>query len=69
MAFTVWLTDEALRLRVATLSQVSVLEGEKADEFYGSMDEIVKEAKDLQRNEKGEIAVHGVAFFAWTRRV
>ena len=66
--WTVWLTDEALWLRLRTLSHIAVLQETAKEEFYEKFRSIVREG-DVERNEKGEIAVHGVTFFAWTSRL
>lgn len=66
--FTVWLTEEAVWNRLRTLSQVAVLEGERAAAFKAKFDEILK-GETVERNEKGEVALHGVTFFAWTSRL
>ncbi|KAM0330024.1 hypothetical protein ACHAQA_004194 [Verticillium albo-atrum] len=66
--FTVWLTPEALWKRLATLSQVAVLEGEGLERFRAQLADILEE-KSVERNEKGEVALHGKTFFAWTSRL
>lgn len=66
--WTVWLSDEALWARINTLSQVAVLEGEQKREG----ERVFREAltgEDVERNDKGEVALHGVTFLAWTDRV
>ena len=66
--WTVWLSDEALWLRFQTLSQISVLQGQAKEEFQAKFQQILREG-DVERNEKGELALHGVTFFAWTSRL
>ncbi|KAF9876438.1 hypothetical protein CkaCkLH20_05846 [Colletotrichum karsti] len=66
--FTVWLTPEAVWNRLRTLSQVAVLEGERARGFKARFDEILA-GETVERNEKGEVALHGVTYFAWTSRL
>ncbi|KAM0287748.1 hypothetical protein ACHAQH_000279 [Verticillium albo-atrum] len=66
--FTVWLTDDALWKRLATLSQVAVLEGEELARFRARLAEILGQ-ESVERNERGEVALHGKTFFAWTSRL
>lgn len=54
--------------RINTLSQIAVLAGQDRENAI----KIFKEAlngDDVERNERGEIAVHGVTYFAWTDRL
>ncbi|KAK0371200.1 methyltransferase [Colletotrichum limetticola] len=66
--FTVWLTPEAVWNRLRTLSQVAVLEGARAAAFKAEFDAILG-GESVERNEKGEVALHGVTYFAWTSRL
>ncbi|KAK2065304.1 methyltransferase domain-containing protein [Colletotrichum caudatum] len=66
--FTVWLTPEALWNRIRTLSQVAVLEGDAAKAFKDKFDAIVA-GESVERNEKGEVLLHGVTYLAWTSRL
>ncbi|OTA64745.1 methyltransferase domain-containing protein [Hypoxylon sp. EC38] len=66
--WTVWLSEEALSLRLNTLSQIALLKGEKREAYLKLLKEILQ-GGDVERNEKGEIAVHGVTFFIWTDRI
>ncbi|KAL9947522.1 hypothetical protein D7B24_000043 [Verticillium nonalfalfae] len=66
--FTVWLTEEALWKRLSTLSQVAVLEGDDLSRFRARLAEMLKE-ESVERNDKGEVALHGKTFFAWTSRL
>jgi hypothetical protein len=66
--WTVWLTEDALWARINTLSQVAVLKGEQKDAGYRTFQEALQ-LPDVERNEKGEIALHGVTFFAWTDKI
>lgn len=65
--WTVWLTDEALWARYSSLSMITILEGEERqwvqDEVYSTL-----KASDTERNEKDEVAVHGVTYLAWISR-
>lgn len=66
--WTVWLSEDALWARINTLSQVAVLEGEEKE----AGERVFREAltgEDVERNDKGEVALHGVTFFAWTDRL
>ncbi|KAI1143293.1 S-adenosyl-L-methionine-dependent methyltransferase [Hypoxylon sp. FL0543] len=66
--WTVWLSEEALRLRLNTLSQIALLKGDKREAYLELLKEILQ-GDDVERNEKGEIAVHGITFFIWTDRI
>ncbi|KAL2881535.1 hypothetical protein SGCOL_003102 [Colletotrichum sp. CLE4] len=66
--FTVWLTPEAVWNRLRTLSQVAVLEGARAAAFKAEFDAVLA-GESVERNEKGEVALHGVTYFAWTSRL
>lgn len=64
----VWLSEEALWARVNTLSHVAVLPEEEKKAGYGIFKEVLQ-SEDVERNEKGEIALHGWTFFAWTDKI
>ncbi|CCF38633.1 methyltransferase [Colletotrichum higginsianum] len=66
--FTTWLTPEAIWNRLRTLSQVAVLQGEAAGAFKARFDAILG-GESVERNERGEVALHGVTYFAWTSRL
>lgn len=66
--WTVWLSEDALWARINTLSQVAVLEGEKREAGIRTFKEAMQ-GDDVERNEKGEVALHGVTYFAWTDRL
>ena len=66
--WTVWLDDEAVFARYATLSQIANLDQEKQGKVKKQVLEALK-GDDTVRNEKGEIAVRGVTYLAWTSRV
>ncbi|GKT89721.1 methyltransferase protein [Colletotrichum tofieldiae] len=66
--FTVWLTPEAVWNRLRTLSQVAVLKGDAARAFKERFDAILA-GESVERNDKGEVALHGVTYFAWTSRL
>jgi hypothetical protein len=65
--WTVWLSEEALWLRMSTLSQVTVLQGTDRDDFTNKFREILA-SPDVARNDEGHVALHGVTFYAWTKR-
>ncbi|RYO80208.1 hypothetical protein DL766_009330 [Monosporascus sp. MC13-8B] len=68
VSWTVWLSEDALWSRLQTLSQIAVLKGPDLE----NAKKIVKDAlsgDDVKRNEKGEIAVHGVTYYAWADRL
>ncbi|KAI1264165.1 S-adenosyl-L-methionine-dependent methyltransferase [Xylariaceae sp. FL1019] len=64
----IWLSEDALWSRFNTLSQIAVLKGEAREAAIKLFREIVQGA-DVERNEKGEIATHGVTYSAWTDRL
>jgi len=68
VAFTTWLSEQALWDRLATLSQIAVLQGTELQKVKDVLAEALK-GDDVERNDKGEIAVHGRTFIAWTSRV
>lgn len=65
VSWTVWLSKDALWSRMNTLSQISVLDGNEREQVLKIFDEALA-GDDVQRNEKGEIAMHGQTYFAWT---
>lgn len=68
VSWTVWLSDEAIWNRFATLSTISVLEPEKKEELKQKVLGALRDM-DAERNEKGEVALHGKTYFFWTSRV
>lgn len=66
--WTVYLTDQQVWLRFSTLSQIANQEGEKKAEIKRTVFEALED-ESTERNEKGEVAVHGVTHLAWTSRV
>ena len=64
----VWLEEEAIWARFGTLSQIANLDEGKREEVRKRIFEALK-GDDVERNEKGEIAVHGVTYLAWTSRL
>jgi hypothetical protein len=66
--FTVWLSEDALWSRLQTLSHIAVLEGNELQKVKAAVEDALK-GEDVERNEKGEVAIHGVTYFAWTDRL
>ncbi|KAK7951117.1 MFS-type transporter [Apiospora aurea] len=66
--WTVWLTEDALWSRLSTLSQIAVLKGEEKEGTVKVFKEAMQ-SDDVERNGDGEIALHGVTYFAWTDRI
>ncbi|KAK6071233.1 methyltransferase C25B8.09 [Seiridium cupressi] len=66
--WTVWLSEDALWSRINTLSQVAVLQGQERENAVKLFKDVL-DGDDVERNGKGEIAVHGVTYFAWTDRI
>ncbi|KAL2072486.1 hypothetical protein VTL71DRAFT_11829 [Oculimacula yallundae] len=65
--WTVWLSDEDVWARYSTLSQIANLPKEKKEAYR---QEILADIKEHgERNEKGEVALHGNTFLFWTSRV
>ncbi|KAJ8124955.1 hypothetical protein O1611_g8685 [Lasiodiplodia mahajangana] len=66
--WTMWLSEEALWARINTLSQIAVLKGGEREAAIKMFKNILQRV-DVNRNEKEEIEVHGVTYFAWTDRI
>lgn len=66
--WTVWLTEEGVWNRYATLSQIANLEPEKRELIKEQVFEALK-GEEVEHNEKGEVCVHGCTYFVWTSRV
>jgi hypothetical protein len=66
--WSVWLTEEALWDRLSTLSQIAVLEGEEREKVRSVIREALK-GDDVQKNEKGEVELHGMTVAAWTTKI
>ena len=63
-----WLTEDALWSRLSTLSQIAVLQGEEKGAAVKAFKKAMQ-GDDVERNGDGEIALHGVTYFAWTDRI
>lgn len=68
LKYVVWLTEEALWNRMTTLSNIANLQGEKREEVKRAVFDALK-GDDVERNENGELAVHGTTYFAWISRI
>ena len=66
--WTVWLQDEDIWSRYSTLSQIANQTAEQKAKTKQRVLEALQN-EDIKRNERGEIAVHGVTYFAWTSRI
>lgn len=66
--WTQWLSEDALWSRINTLSHVALLEDEERAAGIKTFNKALQ-MRDVERNEKGEIACHGNTFFAWTDRM
>jgi len=65
--WTHWLSDEKIWDRFSTLSQIANLTEEKRESFHQEVLAALKQHGE--RNEKGEVAMHGITYLAWTSRV
>ncbi|KAI9814116.1 MAG: hypothetical protein M1832_006004 [Thelocarpon impressellum] len=65
---TSWLRADAVWARYATLSQVAVLGGEERATLRSEVMRALGEG-GAERNERGEVAVHGVACLAWAEKI
>ena len=50
------------------MSQIAVLEGEEREKVRNVIKEALK-GDDVQRNEKGEVELHGMTVAAWTTKI
>lgn len=66
--FKLWLTSETIWCRVNTLSQVAILEGDARKEFVAKFDKLMMDG-DCERNDNGEVALHGAVHYAWAERL
>ena len=66
--WTVYLTEEGVWFRYSTLSQIANLDATRKEEVRKRLFDALR-GNDVERNEEGEIAVHGVTYMAWTSRV
>ncbi|TKA80403.1 hypothetical protein B0A55_01898 [Friedmanniomyces simplex] len=66
--FEVWLGKEQVWERYATISHIAVLGGEEREKTYKTVMDALN-SPEVQVNEKGEVAVHGVTFIVWTSKI
>ena len=66
--WTVWLQDEEIWSRYSTLSQIANQTTKQKGETKQRVVKALHD-EDTKRNERGEVAVHGVTYFAWTSRI
>ncbi|GAB7349518.1 hypothetical protein MBLNU459_g0223t2 [Dothideomycetes sp. NU459] len=64
----IWLTKEAVWDRFNTLSHVAMLEGEEKQRIHKIFTDAIN-GKDVETNDKGEVAVHGMTISAWTTKI
>ena len=65
--WTVWLTDEAVWSRYATLSMIANVDEDRKAEIRKEVFDALEE-DGVERNARGEVAVHGMTYLAWTSR-
>ncbi|MCJ1477947.1 hypothetical protein MMC13_006622 [Lambiella insularis] len=66
--WTVWLEKDAVWHRFHTISHIANLKGEKLEETKNKVYEILN-GSDVELNDKGEVALHGMTFYGWTTAV
>jgi hypothetical protein len=66
--WTVSLTEENLWSRFTTKSQIANLDVDVRKKIEQKVREALED-DGVKRNEKGEVALHGVTYLAWTSRV
>ncbi|KAF2016070.1 methyltransferase [Aaosphaeria arxii CBS 175.79] len=66
--WTVWLDKEGLWKRLSTLSHVANLVGEKLEETRRIFDEALA-GIDVERNQQGQVAVHGTTVVVWASKI
>lgn len=68
VAWSHWLSEDALWARINTLSHVAVLEGEEKARGERVFAEAMRMG-DVRRNERGEVECVGRTYLAWTDRL
>lgn len=68
MKWTVWLPDHAVWSRYSTLSQIANQEESQKVKIKRRVLEALQDSS-TERNEKGDVAVHGVTYLVWTSRI
>ena len=66
--WTVYLKDEDVWSRYSTLSQIANQTGSRKEEIRKMVLEALKD-DSTERNERKEVAVHGVTHLVWTSRI
>jgi hypothetical protein len=66
--WTVWLTEEALWSKYTTLSQIANLEEDRKEEVRKEVFAALN-GDDVERNARGEVALHGSTYLYWTSRI
>ncbi|OCK78826.1 S-adenosyl-L-methionine-dependent methyltransferase [Lepidopterella palustris CBS 459.81] len=66
--WTVWLSKDDVWKRYCTLSQIAIQKGEELASTKHAFDDAIN-GDDVEMNEKGEVALHGITFFAWTSKI
>ncbi|KAI6379121.1 hypothetical protein MCOR25_002100 [Pyricularia grisea] len=69
--FSIWLSEDELWRRMCTLSQMAIIVkkgGDEAQELRRRFDEALN-GDDVERNDKGEVKIHGQTYFAWTDKI
>lgn len=66
--WTVWLPEDKVWDRLSTLSQIAILEGEERERVHKIFVDSVA-SEDTERNERGDLAIHGGTVAAWTSKI
>lgn len=66
--WTVYQTDERIWKRLATTSMVENSTPEEREKIKEQILGILK-GDGVERNERGEVALHGLTYFAWIERL
>ncbi|KAL1304954.1 hypothetical protein AAFC00_003864 [Neodothiora populina] len=64
----IWLSKERVWDRFNTLSQIATLEGEEREQAYKIFTDAIN-APDVETNDKGEVALHGMTMAIWTTKI
>ncbi|KAI9724431.1 MAG: hypothetical protein M1812_000499 [Candelaria pacifica] len=65
--FAISMSKEKVWERYSTLSQIANLKGEKEENVKRKVLKAIEDSNE--KNEKGEVIMHGCTFFAWTTRI
>ncbi|KAK5107831.1 hypothetical protein LTR62_000645 [Meristemomyces frigidus] len=66
--FEIWLGKEAVWERYATISHIAVLKGEERERTKQKVMDALN-SSEVETNEKGEVAVHGLTYVVWTSKI